>query len=161
MGVVVVMTVHKLTAGDGYTYLTRQVASADQKRTAGQSLSDYYTAQGNPPGTWMGGGAETLGVAGTVVSEEQMRALFGEGAHPDRDAMVAAGASEGSTRLGRPYLTFKPRTSAGDVVTERAAGFEAENGRPPSPTEFKKLQGDANPTSPSCRRRVRPGLHPG
>ena len=42
------MTLHKLTAGDGYTYLTRQVASADQRR-AGQSLADYYAATGNPP----------------------------------------------------------------------------------------------------------------
>jgi hypothetical protein len=48
------MTVHKLSAGDGYTYLTRQVASADQQRPAGQGLADYYTATGNPPGRWMG-----------------------------------------------------------------------------------------------------------
>ena len=32
--VVRVMTVHKLSAGDGYTYLTRQVASADERRDA-------------------------------------------------------------------------------------------------------------------------------
>ena len=51
-----VMTLHKLTAGDGYTYLTRQVASADQRR-AGQSLADYYAATGNPPGRWVGAGA--------------------------------------------------------------------------------------------------------
>jgi hypothetical protein len=30
------MTVHKLTARDGYTYLTRQVASMDEPRVAGQ-----------------------------------------------------------------------------------------------------------------------------
>ena len=58
------MTVHKLTAGDGYTYLTRQVASADEQRAPGQSLADYYTARGNPPGVWLGGGAATLGVDG-------------------------------------------------------------------------------------------------
>ena len=50
------MTVHKLTAGDGYTYLTRQVASADEPRAPGQSLADYYVARGNPPGVWLGGG---------------------------------------------------------------------------------------------------------
>ena len=43
------MTLHKLTAGDGYTYLTRQVASADHRR-AGQALADYYAQTGNPPG---------------------------------------------------------------------------------------------------------------
>jgi hypothetical protein len=88
------MTLHKLTAGDGYTYLTRQVASADEQRAPGQSLADYYTARGNPPGQWLGGGAVTLGVEGTPVSEAQMRALFGEGCHPDRDALVAAGVPE-------------------------------------------------------------------
>jgi conjugative relaxase-like TrwC/TraI family protein len=94
------MTVHKLTAGDGYTYLTRQVASADEPRPRGQSLADYYTARGNPPGVWVGGGSQSLGVVGTTVSEAQMKALFGEGRHPERDAMLAAGAPEAATRLG-------------------------------------------------------------
>jgi conjugative relaxase-like TrwC/TraI family protein len=102
------MTVHKLSAGDGYTYLTRQVASGDEPRAAGQSLADYYTARGNPPGVWLGGGAVSLGVAGGVVSEAQMRALFGEGAHPSRAAMLAAGAPESATRLGAPYLVTDP-----------------------------------------------------
>jgi conjugative relaxase-like TrwC/TraI family protein len=103
-----VMTVHKLTAGDGYAYLTRQVASADERRAAGQSLAEYYTAAGNPPGVWLGGGAVTLGVAGGVVSEAQMRALFGDGAHPNRDVMLAAGAPVSATRLGAPYLVTDP-----------------------------------------------------
>ena len=76
------MTVHKLSAGDGYTYLTRQVASADERRRPGQSLADYYVARGNPPGVWLGRGAGQLGVEGGVVTEGQMRALFGEGRHP-------------------------------------------------------------------------------
>src|SRR5450631_3089571 len=45
-----VMTVHVLHAGDGYTYLTRQVASGDHQRRGGEALTDYYTAQGNPAG---------------------------------------------------------------------------------------------------------------
>ena len=33
-----------------------------------------------------------------------MRALFGEGRHPDRDALLAAaGAPEAATRLGAAY----------------------------------------------------------
>ncbi len=63
------MTVHKLSAGDGHTYLTRQVASADERRPAGQALADYCTARGNPPGVWMGSGSATLGLSGTEVSE--------------------------------------------------------------------------------------------
>jgi len=100
------MTVHKLTAGDGYTYLTRQVASADEYRAPGQSLSDYYVARGNPPGVWLGTGTQSLGVAGTTVTEAQMRALFGEGCHPNRDSMLATGVSPADTRLGKGYLRF-------------------------------------------------------
>src|SRR3954451_16515299 len=97
------MTVHKLTAGDGYTYLTRQAASADEQRAPGQSLTEYYTARGNPPGEWIGNGARTLGVEGTAVTESQMKALFGEGCHPNRDAMLVSGASEVETRHGARY----------------------------------------------------------
>src|SRR5262245_35700792 len=104
----VVMTVHKLTAGDGYTYLTRQVASADEPRAPGQSLADYYTERGNPPGVWRGGGALTLGVEGATVTEAQMKALFGQCCHPNRDAMLATGADVRGTRLGAPYQRFAP-----------------------------------------------------
>ena len=77
------MTLHVLHAGDGYTYLTRQVASGDHQRRRGQALTDYYAAAGNPPGRWVGTGLAAMGVDG-AVSEAQMRALFGEGLHPRR-----------------------------------------------------------------------------
>lgn len=77
-----------LHAGDGYTYLTREVAHGDTYRERGATLEDYYTAQGTPPGRWMGSGLSALGVSGRV-SEEQMRALFGAGLHPDAYARVA------------------------------------------------------------------------
>jgi len=89
------MTVHKLSAGDGYTYLTRQVACGDERRATGQSLTEYYVARGNPPGVWAGRGAEQLGVAGTEVTEAQMKALFGEGRHPD-----------GVQKLGAAYPVY-------------------------------------------------------
>ena len=76
------MTVHKLSAGDGYAYYISETVSADQQRERGQELGDYYTASGNPPGLWMGSGIEALGVSGNV-SEAQMKALYGEGLHPD------------------------------------------------------------------------------
>ncbi len=44
------MTLHKLSVGDGYTYLTRHVAGGDTTRTTDQTAADYYTARGNPPG---------------------------------------------------------------------------------------------------------------
>ncbi|WP_328973923.1 MobF family relaxase [Streptomyces sp. NBC_00239] len=107
------MTVHRLSAGDGYAYYIRETVSADQAREEGQELGDYYTATGNPPGVWMGSGIELLGVSGTV-SEEQMRALFGEGLHPDADRIIAERIAAGATakqsvkaaRLGRAYMQF-------------------------------------------------------
>src|SRR5665647_1545979 len=74
------MTVHVLHAGDGYTYLTRQVASGDVTRGRGESLSDYYVHDGNPPGRWVGEGLADLRVSG-LVAEEQMRVLLGVGRH--------------------------------------------------------------------------------
>ena len=44
------MTVHVLHAGDGYTYLTRQVAAGDHSVRRGEDLTEYYTAEGNPVG---------------------------------------------------------------------------------------------------------------
>jgi conjugative relaxase-like TrwC/TraI family protein len=108
------MTVHVLHAGDGYTYLTRQVAAGDETRTRGESLSDYYVADGNPPGRWIGSGLAGLDVSGQV-SEAQMKALFGEGRHPDAERLerelIAGGASPAeamkATQLGRRFPQFK------------------------------------------------------
>ncbi|WP_237707978.1 MobF family relaxase [Hoyosella subflava] len=104
------MTLHVLHGGDGYSYLTRQVATADRLRERGQELTDYYTANGTPPGRWHGAGLEALSeispVSGTV-SEEQMKALFGEGRHPNTDQMLEAGADLKATALGRKFPEFK------------------------------------------------------
>ncbi|HEX6874305.1 MAG TPA: MobF family relaxase [Nocardioidaceae bacterium] len=107
------MTVHKLSAGDGYTYLTRQVASHDHHRERGRDLADYYTATGNPPGRWTGRGAAALGVTGRV-SEAQMKALFGRGLHPDADELIAERLAADATpqhaeqvaRLGRAFPAY-------------------------------------------------------
>jgi hypothetical protein len=56
------MSMHKLTAGDGYTYLTRQVAAGDGALEPGASLTAYYEQTGNPPGRWYGAGLAGLGV---------------------------------------------------------------------------------------------------
>jgi len=46
------MSMHKLIAGDGYRYLTRNVAAGDAGLGAGDSLTGYYEQSGNPPGRW-------------------------------------------------------------------------------------------------------------
>ena len=44
------MKVHKLTAGDGYTYLTRQVAAMDATDKGHTGLGDYYVRMTSPFG---------------------------------------------------------------------------------------------------------------
>lgn len=129
------MTVHKLSAGEGYTYLTRQVASSDEVRPRGQSLADYYAARGNPPGVWLGAGAAQLGLAGSAVSEAQMRSLFGAGRHPDAEAMLADGADRSAVRLGTPFPNYADLPPYLDRVAAKEEEFIATYGRSPSEAE--------------------------
>lgn len=112
------MTVHKLSAGDGYMYYTREVASADESRVAGRELGDYYTVDGNPPGQWGGGGITHLGVLG-AVTEAQMAALYGQGLHPEAEAMLAAGKTIKDVRLGQRYRRYAQKNGelAGRINT--------------------------------------------
>ncbi|MFG1626206.1 MobF family relaxase [Kribbella sp. NPDC049227] len=80
------LSIHRLTAGDGYLYLLRHVASGDVDRRVATPLRSYYTASGYPPGRWLGTGLSGLGdgelAAGSEVSEAQMTALFGRAEDP-------------------------------------------------------------------------------
>ncbi|GAB2718082.1 MobF family relaxase [Kitasatospora kifunensis] len=145
------MTVHKLSAGDGYTYYLRETVSSDSPREAGTKLGDYYLASGNPPGVWMGGGAALLGVSGTVT-EAQMRALYGEGLHPEADAIIAERIAAGDTakqavrhaKLGRSYYRYKmPDTPFARLLTEELETFARRSRREPSPQERATLRGKA------------------
>lgn len=141
------MTLHKLHAGDGYTYLTRQVAAGDEGRSPGQNLVEYYTASGNPPGRWMGAGAADLAVEGRV-REDQMRSLFGKGMHPDAEQIIEferlAGRSDDDARsaakLGRAFPAYKPLPPRADRIAARLKAMEAESGHPPSKTIRSKIE---------------------
>jgi conjugative relaxase-like TrwC/TraI family protein len=78
------MSIHKLTAGAGYDYLTRQVAALDATEKGHTGLASYYTERGETPGVWIGSGLTDIDglTAGDPVTAEQMRALFGCGLHP-------------------------------------------------------------------------------
>jgi len=78
------MSVHKLTAGSGYDYLTRQVAALDATEKGHTGLASYYTERGESPGVWIGSGLDGIDglAAGDSVTAAQMRALFGCGLHP-------------------------------------------------------------------------------
>ncbi|WAH99741.1 MobF family relaxase [Arthrobacter sp. MMS18-M83] len=142
------MTLHKLSAGDGYTYYTKEVASADELRQGGRQLGDYYTVEGNPPGQWVGNGIDALGVSGEVT-EAQMEALYGMGLHPNFKQIVAEEIANGSTeqaakakaKLGRaayrysqgePELARKIQTSYADI--------ERINHRPASADERRIIR---------------------
>ena len=78
------MSIHKLTAGSGYDYLTRQVAALDATERGQMGLASYYTERGETPGVWIGSGMDGIEglTVGDPVTAEQMRALFGCGMHP-------------------------------------------------------------------------------
>jgi len=152
------MTIHKITAGDGYTYLTRQVAAGDSSPERGKSAAEYYTETGNPPGAWMGRGLEALGLSGRV-SEEQMTALFGLGLHPNADAIMAeyrrehvtAGMDDRQLKkvnerarkaasLGRPFPEYRDLGPFDERVAERLEAVRQETGREPTGAEEKKVK---------------------
>ena len=85
------MSLHKLTAGSGYTYLTRQVAALDATDKGGVGLASYYTARGETPGAWIGSGVAGIDglAAGDVVTPSHMQNLFGSGHHPLADVREA------------------------------------------------------------------------
>jgi hypothetical protein len=59
------MSLHKLTAGSGYDYLTRQVAALDATEKGHTGLASYYTERGESPGVWIGSGMDGIdGLAG-------------------------------------------------------------------------------------------------
>ena len=78
------MSLHKLTAGSGYDYLTRQVAALDATEKGHTGLASYYAERGESPGVWIGSGMDGIDglAAGDPVTAEQMQALFGCGLHP-------------------------------------------------------------------------------
>jgi DNA primase catalytic core len=144
------MSVHKLTAGSGYDYLTRQVAALDATEKGHTSLASYYTERGETPGVWLGSGLAGIDglQAGDPVTGEQMQALFGSGHHPlakeragELDARLGRPGGpppteaeyRAATRLGAPFKVYDPdvspfRVEVADRVAEinRAAGLPAD-----------------------------------
>ena len=147
------MTLHKLSTGSGYEYLTRQVAALDSTEKGTTPLADYYSAKGESPGRWVGSGL--VGIdgldAGDVVTAEQMKHLFGTGSHPLTGEPLGAAyrvydntgvdgfnaevarrvrvVSTGSTN-GKPPYDVLARVRS-EVARER---FLAEHGREPTTT---------------------------
>ncbi len=136
----VTMSIHKLTAGSGYDYLTRQVAAQDATDKGHTSLASYYTAKGEAPGTWIGSGMAGIDGLdeGDEVTAEQMRNLFGAGRHPLAEHLRAAAAEAGMsereqetvTWLGSQFRVYANDTSAFRIrVAKEVAALNASLGR--------------------------------
>src|SRR6476620_8834898 len=114
------MSIHKLTAGSGYDYLTQQVAALDSTENGHTGLASYYTERGESPGVWIGSGLDGIDglAAGDSVTAAQMRALFGCGLHPlaELRQQQLAGAGPHRTRLpGRSQAWAPFKIVDGDV----------------------------------------------
>src|SRR5829696_3517197 len=137
----VTMSIHKLTAGSGYDYLTRQVAALDATEKGHTGLASYYTQRGETPGVWIGsgmGGIDGL-TAGDPVTAEQMRALFGCGLHPLADLRqqqlegpdLSLRDFQEVTRLGVPFKIVDGVVSPfGLEVARRIGAIQTAAGRP-------------------------------
>ncbi|MEV0047991.1 MobF family relaxase [Nocardia rhamnosiphila] len=139
----------KLGTGNGFEYYLRNIATNDlNDRGPVQDLSGYYSERGEAPGRWFGSGLGNVGLTeGEVVTEAQMRALFGHGLHPNAEAMIAAEitatmASEKvsyseakaralrSVRLGRPFHVHTvDEFSYRQECTRAYAAYNTEQGR--------------------------------
>ena len=114
------MSIHKLTAGDGYSYLTRQVAALDVTERGHSGLADYYSQQGESPGLWSGSALGDVDLhSQQEVTEDQMASLFGEGKHPNADAILDAARADGPTPdalgVGRPTKRADRLTKMADA----------------------------------------------
>jgi conjugative relaxase-like TrwC/TraI family protein len=177
------MSIHKLTAGSGYDYLTRQVAAFDATAKGHIGLASYYAERGESPGAWIGSGMAGIDglQAGDRVTTEQMCALFGVGMHPlaaqrlqqlsddeltDEDVRAA-------TRLGAPFKVrdVEPnrfqvevaRRSASHVSSTKASVWRdvrAEVAREFFQAEHGRLPADQRELSAAIAKLSRPPAQP-
>ncbi len=105
------VSVRKMSAGNGYEYLTRSIRNADLDAApavgaaAGSwvdPVAAYYAEAGTPPGFWLGAGVRDLGGGRGLrpddpVTTTHLRRLLGEGVDPVT-----------GEPLGRRYPRFVP-----------------------------------------------------
>ena len=108
------LSIHRLSAGDGYKYLLKHIAAADSDRLMATPLTAYYAADGYPPGRWAGSGLPGIAdgqlQAGDEVTEDQMTALFGRAEDPVT-----------GHQLGRPFRVYR---SLEERVAARTANLD-------------------------------------
>lgn len=108
-----VASVGRITAGRGYDYLTRDVAT---------SKHDYYTGKGEAAGVWTGRGAAGIGITGQVAAED-MAVLYGRFVVPSTagGTRLPSGRWQPEEVLGRKVAA---KTRADGSVAEPIAAFD-------------------------------------
>jgi len=125
------LSIGRIFAGSGWRYLAEQVSGGAE---------DYYSAdvaRGEAPGRWSGSAAgPELGLSG-VVSEEEMRRVFGLLLHPTQPQLLGRAAAvyrplaerleaaraQHHDRAGRTWIIREAEMVAGDETPDR---IEAE-----------------------------------
>ena len=108
-----VASVGRITAGRGYDYLTRDVAT---------SKHDYYTGKGEAAGVWTGRGASGIGLSGQVEADD-MAVLYGRFVVPSTagGTRLPSGRWQPEEVLGRKVVA---KTRADGSVAEPIAAFD-------------------------------------
>ena len=160
------MSLHKLTAGDGYTYLTRQVAASDGTERGYTSLGDYYAAKGESPGPVVG---PRPGIAGhrrggqREADAEPVRAGHPPGRRTDHAERYAAGRHRAAGVRGDPAGPGVPRARGHEGVADPAGGaVRGWNQVARAPARLPGAGGGADPDPHrrgpgDVRRAARPG----
>ena len=126
------LAIAKLTVGDGYEYLSRQVATGDIEISRSQALAAYYAASGTEPGVWLGRGLEGLAAVrrGDQVTREAMTRVFRDGRDPSTGDSLGIPFDALHVGRGKPVAGFDlvftvPKSASvlwalGDAATREA-----------------------------------------
>lgn len=106
-----VASVGRISAGVGYDYLTKEVAT---------SKHDYYAGKGEAAGVWFGRGLGALGLSGEVAADD-MAHLFGRFVDPrtagtDHEAVLGRHVSARTLRAGTAREKILEPVAAFDVT---------------------------------------------
>lgn len=71
--------------------------------------ANYYTEGGEPPGQWLGGGAEALGLNGQEVDTEALKKVL-QGFHPKNDTKLVQNAGKENRHRGYDLCFSAPKS---------------------------------------------------
>src|SRR3954447_7697848 len=125
-----------ISSGHSAGYLTGSV---------GAGREDYYTgavAEGEPPGTWHGRGAASLGLVGEV-DPDVMHAVFGEFSDPRDPLFADPETRDQAARLGRAPKQFR---TPDEVVAKRVKAYSGT----PTPEQVQAWRIEAERSQPKA-----------